>query len=131
MAVNPYDCQGPFVQEERKADVERWQELLGERLSLEEESPSYENVVLWVFQDKVDGVATIVDWQLLYALPEAFGISCCEPEYVKENFDELKSRYLFTAAAGEIDALCAQAGFEKVGEAGGMVLYQRFSEPDR
>lgn len=130
MAVNPYDYQVPFVQEDRKADVERWQELLGERLSLEEESPSYENVVIWVFQDKVDGVATIVDWQLLYALPEGFGVSCCMPEYVAENFDELKSRYLFTAAAGEIDGLCAQAGFEKVGEAGGMVLYQRFSEPD-
>ncbi len=131
MAVNPYDYQVPFVQEERKADVERWQELLGERLSLEEESPGFENVVIWVFKDTVDGISANTVWQLLYALPEGFGVSCCMPEYVAENFDELKSRYLFTAAAGEIDALCAQAGFEKVGEAGGMVLYQRFSEPDR
>ncbi|RKJ19891.1 hypothetical protein D7X48_11115 [bacterium D16-50] len=130
MAVNPYDYQVPFVQEERKADVERWQELLGERLSLEEESPGFENVVIWVFKDTVDGISANTVWQLLYALPEGFGVSCCMPEYVAENFDELKSRYLFTAAAGEIDGLCAQAGFEKVGEAGGMVLYQRFSEPD-
>lgn len=125
MAVNPYDYQVPFVQEDRKADVERWQELLGERLSLEEESPDFKNVVIWVFKDTVDGVSANTAWQLLYALPEGFGVSCCMPEYVAENFDELKSRYLFTAAAGEIDGLCAQAGFEKVGEAGGMVLYRR------
>ena len=97
---------------------------------MEEESPGFENVVIWVFKDTVDGISANTVWQLLYALPEGFGVSCCMPEYVAENFDELKSRYLFTAAAGEIDGLCAQAGFEKVGEAGGMVLYQRFSEPD-
>lgn len=124
MAVNPYDYQVPFVQEERRADLEQWQELLRGRLSLEEESPCYENVVIWVVYDKVEDGFVNTAWQLLYALPEGFGISCCMPEYVEENFGELESRYLFTVAGGEIDALCAQAGYEKVGEGGGAVLYQ-------
>lgn len=124
MAVNPYDYQVPFVQEERQAAVEQWQEILA-GLPLEEENvPCYENVVIWVFQDKVDGVAVNTDWQLLYGLPEGFGISCCYPDYVTENFDALKSRYLFVAAGGEIDRMCAEAGCEKLGEAGGSVLYR-------
>ncbi len=129
MAVNPYDYQVPFVEEERQAAVEQWQEILAELPLEEENTPCYENVVIWVFQDRVDGGAVNTDWQLLYGLPAGFGISCCYPDYVTENFDALKSRYLFVAAGGEIDRMCAQAGCEKLGEAGGSVLYRLHAAP--
>ena len=124
MAVNPYDYQVPFAQEERMAQLEQWQGIFEDKLFLEEGAPSYENVVIWVFGDTVDGASVCTAWQQLYVLPEGFGISCCMPGYVKENIDDIKSRYLFVAAGGEIDALCARAGYEKVAEGGGSVLYR-------
>ena len=126
MAVNPYDYQVPFVQEERMAAVEEWQDILKESIALErQDTPNYDNVVIWVFQDKVDGTAVNTNWQLLYALPEGFGISCCMPDYVTEHFDELESRYLVVVAGGGIDEMCRQAGYEKIAESEGTVFYRR------
>lgn len=126
MAVNPYDYQVPFVQEERMAAVEEWQGRLKESIALQRQgTPNYDNVVIWVFQDKVDGTAVNTNWQLLYALPEGFGISCCMPEYVTEHFDELESRYLVVAAGGGIDEMCRRAGYEKIAESEGTVFYRR------
>ena len=128
MAVNPYDYQVPFAQEERMAAVEEWQDILKERIALErQDTPNYDNVVIWVFQDKVDGTAVNTNWQLLYALPEGFGISCCMPDYVTEHFDELESRYLVVAAGGGIDEMCRQAGYEKIAESEGTVFYRRLA----
>jgi len=127
MAVDPYDYQVPFVQEERQADVERWQQELAGRLVPEEEgAPGYENVVIWVLYDTVEKGSVNTQWQLLYALPEGFGISCCMPEYVEANFDTLQSRYLCVLPGGSIEAKCIRAGYEKIVESEGAVLYQRY-----
>lgn len=127
MARDPYDYGVPFVQEERKAAVEDWGEVLEQELSLEREKvPNYENVVIWVFRDTVDGTPVNTAWQLLYALPEGFGISCCMPEYVTEQFDSLQSRYLVSPAGGEIAALCEKAGYRLLYEADETVIYERY-----
>lgn len=65
-------------------------------------------------------------WQVLYALPEGCGISCCMRDYVIENLDSLESRYLLTVSGGEIDALCGQAGYEELGRDDEVVFYQRY-----
>ena len=128
MAADPYDYQVPFIQEERRAELEEWQKIMGERLVLEEEgTPNYENVVIWVFGDTVEGLSVNTKWQLLYGLPEGFGISCCMPDYVAERFDSLESRYLFVTAGGEIDEMCREAGYPELGRQGDSVLYERTS----
>lgn len=127
MAVEPYDYQVPFVQEERQASVESWRERLAERMTLsEEQTPSYDNVVIWVFNDLIGGSAVNTQWQLLYALPEGFGISCCMRDYILENFDSLESRYLCVTPGGEIEEKCIAAGFEKLAGDEKAVLYQRY-----
>lgn len=127
MAVEPYDYQVPFVQEERQASVESWREQLAERMTLvEEQTPNYDNVVIWVFNDLIDEEAVNTEWQLLYALPEGFGISCCMRDYILENFDSLKSRYLCVTPGGEIEEKCIAAGFEKLAGDEKAVLYQRY-----
>jgi hypothetical protein len=126
MALDPYDYAAPFVQEDRKAAVEACGEALETELILERENvPNYKNVVIWVFSDMVDGSSVNTSWQLLYALPEGFGISCCMRDYVVEEFDTLQSRYLVSPAGGEIDALCREAGYRRLYEDDETVFYER------
>lgn len=139
MAVDAYDYQVPFVREERQAQIEEWSGIFAEHISLNpEDAPNFDNVVIWVFSDTVGQEGTDVQagsdapvtrntaWQVLYALPEGCGISCCMRDYVIENLDSLESRYLVTVSGGEIDRLCAQAGYEELGRDGETVFYRRY-----
>lgn len=125
MAVDPYDYQVPFAEEQRVAQVEEWQEALADRLILDQDAaPGYENSVIWVLWDQGAEGSRNVKWQLLYALPEGFGISCCEKEYVLEHFGELQSHYIATLSGGEVDARCHEAGYTELNRDGDMVLYE-------
>lgn len=127
MAVDPYDYQVPFAESSRVAAVEQWQEELeGKLVLVQEDVPNYDNVVIWVFSDVVDGSYVNTAWQLMYALPEGFGISCCMADYVNENFDDLQSKYLCVVRGGGIEERCEQAGFAKVIENADTVIYQRY-----
>ncbi len=128
MAVDPYDYQVPFVQEERRTELEGWREKLSEQLvlNLDESAPQYENVVIWVLYDTVDGKSVNTQWQLLYGLPEGMGISCCMPDYVMEHFDALQSRYICVSPEGAIEDRCVEAGYRKLAEGEKAVLYQRY-----
>ncbi len=126
MAIDPYDYQVPFATEERVASVQTWQQAADEELALvRENTPNFDNVVIWTFGDMIEGQSINTQWQLLYALPEGFGISCCMPEYVKTNFDHLRAGYLCVVPDGEIEAMCVEAGYEKIVEAEDAVLYRR------
>lgn len=127
MAVDPYDYQVPFVQEERMAALEACREILREELILDPEKvPGYENALIWVYSDSVGGEPGYTAWQLLYALPEGFGISCCMPDFVSEEFDSLQGRYLCVISGGSIEEKCIRAGYEKILEAEGSVFYRRY-----
>ncbi|MDE6168213.1 MAG: hypothetical protein K2G28_07120, partial [Acetatifactor sp.] len=112
---------------ERVEQVEAWEETFREglELSLEGDTPCFDNVVIWVFSDTDTTGSRNTDWQLLYALPEGFGISCCMPDYIKENLDVLQSRYLAVLPGGEIDAMCAEAGYREIGRDASLVVYER------
>ncbi len=125
MAVDAYDYQVPFAAEERYECVEQWRETLSEDLMVNRENaPSYENVVIWLLYDTVEGEHVNTQWQLLYALPEGFGISCCMPEYVEEHFESLRGKYLCMPAGGAVEGRCVQAGYRKVVGNEETVLYQ-------
>jgi len=127
MAVEPYDYQVPFAEEAQVADVEQWRSDLAEKMELEEdEVPNFDNVVIWTFNDIVDGKSVNTRWQLLYALPEGFGISCCMPDYVEANFEALESKYLCVVRGGNIEARCKAAGYEVVLENEDTVLFKRY-----
>lgn len=127
MALDPYDYQVPFLEAQRAEQVQQWQQALSEGLLLsEEKAPTYENVVIWTLYDtKGEESGVMLKWQLLYAVPEGFGISCCEPDYVKNHFDTLQSRYIATLSEGEIDKMCSQADWKELYRDADMVLYQR------
>lgn len=126
-AEDPYDYQVPFVTEQSRAAVEEWKEKFAGELRLEREStPNFDNVVIWVFRDETEEGAKNIDWQLLYGLPEGFGVSCCMPEYVLENLDSLESRYLISLTGGRIDEACREAGYREIWRDETTVLYQRY-----
>jgi hypothetical protein len=126
MAVEPYDYQVPYLEEGRQTQLEEWQERFDETLELAQgETPNYENVVIWVFDEQNLSDETM-KWQLLYALPEGFGISCCKKDYILENFDDLQSRYIAAQSGAEVDARCEEAGYTELGRDEDMVLYERY-----
>lgn len=123
MALDPYDYQVPFIEEQRAEQVESWRDNLADAMKLDPEaSPGYENSVIWVYWEPETSKS--VKWQLLYALPEGFGISCCEMEYVAEHFRELQCGYIAGLAGGQVDRLCHEAGYRELNRDEDMVLYQ-------
>ncbi len=125
-AVDPYDYQVPYVTEERRAQVEDWQKRFADTLTLTKENvPNYDNAVIWVFNEQSVAGETM-KWQLLYALPEGFGISCCQKDYVLEHFDVLQCRYIAAQAGAEVDKRCQEAGLTELSKDADMVLYQRY-----
>ena len=123
--LSPFDYQIPFQQEERVASVEAWTEAMQERLALNrEDTPNYDNVVIWVFSDMVGDEEVRTSYQLLYGLPEGFGISCCMRDYITANIDTLKSRYIAVPSYGEIAQLCEGRGCRLVYGDDELALYE-------
>lgn len=117
----------PFQNEELEGRVAYWEESYDENLTLVQDTvPNYENVVIWVLNDTREGAEVSTPWQLLYPLPEGFGISCCKPYYIKANLETLQSRYIATVAGGEIDEMCLAAGYREIGRDEEMVVYERY-----
>ncbi len=126
MAVEPYDYQVPYAEEAGRLQVEDWRQRFEEVLELRrKDTPNYDNVVIWVFNEQNPAGETM-RWQLLYALPEGFGISCCQKDYVLANMENLHSRYLATASGSRTDAACAEAGYRELARDKDIVLYERY-----
>lgn len=126
-AVEPYDYQVPYVTQGRQEQVDYWQQIFTENLTLKTENvPNYDNVIIWTFGDETPEGNQNLKWQLLYSAPKGFGISCCEREYILEHLTELQSKYIATVNGGEIDELCSAKGYEEIGRDADMVLYCRY-----
>lgn len=127
MAVDPYDYQIPFAEQERMAQLAYWSGVFDENLTLTgDDAPNFDNVVVWVFSDAADEGKINAKWQIFYELPEGFGISCCMPDYVTANLESMESRYLATVSGGRIDSMCRELSYRELGRDGDMVLYERY-----
>ena len=125
MANNAYEYQIPYYTEERAGQVAAWEEIFDRELSVDRENtPSFDNVVVWVFSDIGEKEAECTPWQYLYALPEGFGISCCMWDYTTQNFEDLQSRYLAVTLEGTVEQMCVEKGLRLVGRSGGMAVYE-------
>ncbi|MBP5529637.1 MAG: hypothetical protein J6X80_06245 [Lachnospiraceae bacterium] len=109
-ANSPYDYEVPFKNRAIEAKTSEWQQAFDDNIKIDEDNLSFDNVVIWNFVDVKDGVSRPIKWQYLYMLPKGAGISCCEPQYVKDNFENLKSKYIVTLTGSETDILCGEKG---------------------
>lgn len=107
--------------------MEEWSEAVGREMKLTGDvRPNYDNVVIWLLADEGPDGLVYTGWQYLYALPCGFGISCCSAEYVTENFDSLRSRYLCVVPGGSVENQCIRMGYEKIAENEYAALYRRY-----
>jgi len=68
----------------------------------------------------------LIDWQALYGLSKGMGINCCQSQYVKENIESLKCRYIVTLSEGSVDEACKLQGFEEIGRRENVVAYKLY-----
>lgn len=104
-----YDRMIPFKEETLQQEVSRLEEQLADSMELSE-GLSWNNTVIWLAYDMVDGEYVSEQWQLLYALPAGFGINHCSQDYVLNNFDSIRSRYIAAVPGGEVEKRLTESG---------------------
>ncbi len=115
--MDPYEIKVPFVNEEAIGKREYWTETFDREIELNtDDTPNYDNTVLWVYTDEKDSETILSDWTSFYYLPKGMGISCTQASYAAEHFDSLRSRYIMVPKGGMIDALCVEHGYTLIGE---------------
>lgn len=127
MAVDAYDYQIRFRNEELVAEIERTEADFHEKLSLNmEDVPNYDNDVIWVTSDyhAQTGELIITDYQILYGIPAGFGINCCYYDFILEQFDSLQCKYICVPVGGAVDALCSERGLEVITQGMNAICYQ-------
>ena len=127
MAVDAYDYQNRYRNEELVAEIERTEADFHEKLALNMENvPNYDNDVIWVTYDyhAETGDQMVTDYQILYGLPAGFGISCCYPDYILENFDTLQCKYICVPVGGDIDKLCREYDLEVITQGMNAICYK-------
>ena len=127
MAVDSYDYQNRFRNDELVAEIERTEKEFHEKLELNmEHVPNYDNDVIWVTYDyhAENGQQIITDYQILYGIPVGFGINCCYPDFILENFDSLQCKYICVPVDGNIDAVCKEKGLEVITQGMNAICYQ-------
>jgi len=104
-----YDRLPPFRQENLAEDIEAMQEILQEKMECMP-GIGWDNTVIWLACDTVDGDIVTEQWQQLYALPEGFGINYCSQAYVLEHLDTLQSRYIVAIPGGQAEEQLLKRG---------------------
>ena len=132
MAVDPIVYQIPYMQSERKEQLEYWQNIFEENLRVDQErAPDFKNNIIWVTTDyNENGEVRSVCWQMLYGIPKGFGISCCKPEYCMENLDKLQSHYIATLRNGNLDRKLRESGYISIGSDEELIVYDLFEQTE-
>ena len=126
MAKEPVNYDVPYKTAELEQDLNNLHEELEENMVFTKKTPSYENTLIWVFSDTVNGEDTMLYWQMLYAVPHEYGINLCYGDFVYENLDTLKSRYVATVPGGRIALALEESGAKVLSDNGKIMIYQRY-----
>lgn len=108
-AGTAYDRMVPFENETLRQEIRELGESLSQRMELSD-GLSWENTVIWLAYDMVDGEYVAEQWQQLYALPAGFGINHCSQDYVMEHFDSISSRYIAAVPGGDVERKLEESG---------------------
>jgi len=115
----------PYYSEACASEITDLQETLSTELTLNETNvPNYDNVIIWTLSEGDASNFTAMNWRMLYAVPAGWGISCCKDDYISENIDCLKSKYLSVIEGGYLEELCIEKAFRELGRGGGIVVYE-------
>lgn len=82
------------------------------------EENRWDSTIIWVLNDGEE-----IWWPGLYAVPAGMGINICTDDYVKEHYDVLQAKYLYTNGNGKITSLCEEGGAERIAYYGDHCVY--------
>ena len=116
------DVSNAYVSE----NVDYWLGVFAKENIINTGSVGYDNTVIWIIGDYIGDDLYITEYRELFALPPGIGISCCYPDYILNNFSELKSRYIITLPEGYVYDACTYAGYEVVGNSEYVVMFRRY-----
>jgi len=119
LQTDEYNYNFPAYDKSRAETIAVLQANLSEEIVIEESKDYWDNTVIWLFRDE-----TMLNWQNLYALPAGMGINLCMPDYVIENIDGLKAKYIAVNTGEGIDLLFAQLQAKKITEQDGLTIWQ-------
>lgn len=106
------------VEQIRKAEAE-FQKVLAVKAG----PISYDNAIIWVFVDDVEGERTLMEWKEFYGIPAGMSLNICFADYVIENYDALQCRYLATTPGSDVSKLCKEKDANLVYHDSQMELY--------
>ncbi len=86
--------------------------------------PSWDNTLLWVYTDKVEGEEVEIPWQSLFAVPGGYGFNLVYKDEWLDAHSPVFSRYLAAVPGSDSEKRCINWGGEKVLEYGGVVIYR-------
>ena len=122
----PYDWQVPYDDGIIRPEAESLEMQVDARLTLKKDSEDpYENTIIWLASDVVEGESIPAAWGLLYKMPDGFGINFCTQDYAVNHFEELRSAYIALLPGGAVEQLVLEHGYEKVAETERMAVYER------
>lgn len=124
MAKEPVNYEIPYKTDELENTLETLGNDLAESMETSDIVPSFENDIIWVFSDEVDGEVIQLAWQMLYVVPDDFGINLCYGDYILENFDELKCDYIATIPDGKIEEKLKENGKKLIAENEWISVYE-------
>lgn len=120
----PYDWQVAYDQGGLRAEAEAFGSQLQANMTLAETENRYDDTVIWLASDMIDGESVAASWGLLYMIPEGFAINFCTQEYVMTNIDQLHSAYVAVLPGGEVDKVLKKSRTVVVGESEHMKVYK-------
>lgn len=109
----------PVTTVEMISEIDAGEAILKERVLIDKNADPWENTVIWLYTDDL-----FIKWQDLYAFPSGIGINLCMKQYVLDNFDNLKSKYIMTNLGGDVDIKCLQSGKELLAEYGEVHIWK-------
>lgn len=124
VAGGGYSWNIPYVDINIQGEIQKGEAILHKEIEVTDQGPSYDNTVIWVFDDVVGEEYVYTNWQMLYALPPGMGINMCLFDSLASDLSNVQSKYIFVAAGGRTDEHCQRIGARKLVEYGGTIIYQ-------
>ena len=126
MAKEPINYEIPYKTDALEKQLLTLEQDLEKNLEFSDIVPSFENTVMWVFSDEVNGEEVQLDWQQLYVFPDEYGINIGYGGYIIYQFDNLQSRYIATIPGGRIDVMLQESDAEVMAENEKIIIYKRY-----
>ncbi len=114
-----------YLDSNARQELEKARVELAALMPLEDTGePSWDNTILWVYTDRVDGEPVEIPWQSLFAIPGGYGFNLVYNDKWLDTYSPVFSKYIAAVPRSDTEKRCMSWGGEKLKEYGGVVIYR-------